>query len=271
MTITLRDVISDDIMTQLREDFLATSLERLETLDQCIVSLLSSDGDDTDHLVEFQREIHSLKGVGGTLGFHSISLISHRLEDYLIAAGSLTEKHLGDLQIFVDRLSDIINIGVEPAEESVKEILRALPVFTSFDPSEVVQRNVEVLLMIPSRAIRAAISRELQACGYRVITAQTPSMAFDMVIMMRPDMIITSAVLDPISGIDLVRVFASMAHSENIPIAVLTSFSNKHHTFKRLPEGTAIIRLNDHLKDDLANMIVDFELQLEKTTVAAAN
>ena len=192
-------------------------------------------------------------------------MISHRLEDYLSSASNPTAKQLGDLQVFVDRFSSIIDDGVEPDDEATNAILRALPVHTVFDPSEVVQRDVEVLLVIPSRAIGHIVSRELQACGYRVITALTPSIAFDMVVKMRPDMIITSAVLDPVSGIDLVRVFAAMALTEDIPIAVLTSFARNHQDFQRLPEGAAIIRLDDHLKDDLANVIANFEQRLEET------
>ena len=126
------------------------------------------------------------------------------------------------------------------------------------------------LLVIPSRAIGHIVSRELQACGYRVITALTPSIAFDMVVKMRPDMIITSAVLNPVSGIDLVRAFTAMTLSKHIPIAVLTSFAHNHQDILRLPAGTAIIRLDEHLKDDLANVIVDFEQRLTETTAAVA-
>lgn len=263
------DVIANDIVMRLREEFLADSQSRLEILDACIVSLLASDDGGADRLVEFRREVHSLKGMGGSFGFPSISLISHRLEDYLSSSGDPTTKQLGDLQVFVDRLSDIIDDGVDPVDDAANAILRALPVHTEFDPSEVVQRDIEVLLVIPSRAIGQIVSRELQACGYRVITAQTPSMAFDIVVKMRPDMIITSAVHNSVSGIDLVRVFAAMTLSENIPIAVLTSFAHNHQDFQRLPAGTAIIRLDDHLKDDLANAIADFEQRLEETAQVA--
>lgn len=227
------------------------------------------EGDGTDHLTEFRREVHSLKGMGGSFGFPSISLICHRLEDYLSSTGAPTTTQLGDLQVFVDRLSDIIDEGVDPVDDATNTILRALPVYTDFDPSEVTQRDVEVLLVIPSRALGKIIARELQACGYRIISAQTASMAFDIAIKMRPDIIITSAVLDPVGGIDLIRVFAAMAITEGIPIAVLTSFARNHHDFQRLPEGAAVIRLDDHLKDDLASVIADFEQRMEETAAVA--
>ena len=83
-------------------------------------------------------------------------------------------------------------------------------------------------------------------------------------------MLIASAVLNSVSGIDLIRVFAAMTLSENIPIAVLTSFAHNHHDFLRLPAGTAIIRLDEHPKDDLANVIVEFEKTLEPPAAAAA-
>lgn len=271
MTNIDNDVIVSDIMMRLREDFLADSQCRLDILDACIVSLLAADDDGADHLVEFRREVSNLKGIGGSFGFSSINLIAHRLEDYLASAGNPTTKQLGDLQVFVDRLSGIIDEGVDPDDDATNAILRALPVHTDFDPSEVVQRNVEVLLVIPSRAIEEIVSRELKACGYRIITAQTPSMAFDIVIKMRPDMIITSVIINPVSGIDLVRVFAAMTLSESIPIAVLTSFAHDYQDFERLPAGTAIIRLDDHLKDDLANVLVDFEQRLEETAAVATS
>ncbi len=88
---------------------------------------------------------------------------------------------------------------------------------------------------------------------------------------MRPDIIITSAVLNLVSGIDLVRVFAAMTISENIPIAVLTSFAHNHQDFQRLPAGTALIRLDDHLKEDLANVIADFEQRMEENAKVAAS
>ena len=269
MTSFDHDGISHDILMQLREEFLAHSQTRVEILDACIASLSAPDDGGADRLIEFQREVHNLKGAGGSFGFPTLSLIAHRLEDYLSSAGNPTAKQLGDLQVFVDRLSSIIDDGAEPDDDATNAILRALPVHTQFDPSEVVQRNVEVLLVIPSRAIVQVVSRELQACGYRVITTQTPSMAFDIVIKTRPDMIITSAVLDPVSGIDLVRAFAAMTLTESIPIAVLTSFALDHQDFQRLPANATIIRLDDHLKDDLANVIADFEQRLEATAAVA--
>ena len=62
MTTTDSDAIANDIVMQFREEFLADCQSRLETLDACIVSLLASDDGDTDRLVEFRREVHSLKG-----------------------------------------------------------------------------------------------------------------------------------------------------------------------------------------------------------------
>ena len=43
-----------------------------------------------------------------------------------------------------------------------------------------------------------------------------------------------------------------------------------HRCWRRLPAGTAIIRLDEHLKDDLANVIVEFEQRLEQTAAAVA-
>ena len=54
------DEVANEIVMLLRDEFLADTHYRLESLDACIVSLLKPDDDDTNRLVEFQREVHTL-------------------------------------------------------------------------------------------------------------------------------------------------------------------------------------------------------------------
>jgi len=70
--------------------------------------------------------------------------------------------------------------------------------------------NLEILLVAGSRIVRRAIEEELSKHGFRVVTVDSPIDVFETVIRTRPDMVIASAMMDKISGIDLARDPKSM-------------------------------------------------------------
>ena len=67
-----------------REEFASEAEELLEALSSGIVELESQGEDVRPELVnKIFREVHSLKGLAGMLGFTDISELSHNLEDML--------------------------------------------------------------------------------------------------------------------------------------------------------------------------------------------
>ena len=91
-------------------------------------------------------------------------------------------------------------------------------------------------------------------------TARTAWEALEFAVRARPDLIITSAVMTGVSGIDLSRAFAAMAVTEDLPMAVLTSFDKNHPELRKLPSQVAVIRLDKTLEEDLAEVITTFSL-----------
>jgi hypothetical protein len=63
-----------------------------------------------------------------------------------------------------------------------------------------------------------------------------------------------------VSGIDLSRAFAAMAVTQELPMAVLTSFDKDHPELRRLPSKVAVIRLDKAFEEDLAEVITKFAL-----------
>ncbi|MBM3571933.1 MAG: hypothetical protein FJX52_06150, partial [Alphaproteobacteria bacterium] len=100
-----------------------------------------------DTLIAIRRQAHNLKGMGSSFGFPAISMVAHRLEDYLVDLGALSPHELHDAQQFLDALQFIVRRGIDPNEEELGELVRALPVKGGFDMREVVQTDVEVLLV----------------------------------------------------------------------------------------------------------------------------
>ena len=120
--------------------------------------------------------------------------------------------------------------------------------------------DVEVLLVSPSKTLSQVAMYTLRACGYRVTTARSAWEAIEIAVRAQPDLIITSAVMAGVSGVDLVRALASMTATEGVPVAVLTSFSKDHQELQKLPDGAPVIRLGDNFDDDLADIITQYGL-----------
>ena len=64
-------------------------------------------------------------------------------------------------------------------------------------------------------------------------------------------MVIASAVMDKISGIDLARALKSMTATRHIPFALLTSFDAKHPELRQLPDDVALVH---HDRDNNAEL-----------------
>ncbi|MFQ5775628.1 MAG: Hpt domain-containing protein [Kiloniellaceae bacterium] len=248
--------LDDKILAQLRQDFLADAWERLESMERAV-----SDGPvGEEGLLTIRREAHSLKGMGGSFGFPSVTLLAHRLEDYLAQLSALTPRQVADVDAFLDCLRSIFDLGQDAGDRRTSEMIRRLPAHPSVEILEGKARDVEILLITPSRAVSRMLVGELRSLGYRVTTARTPWEAMEMAVCAPPDLVITAAVMDRVNGVDLARAFRAMAATEQLRLALLTSFSSEHPEMRRLPSDVPIIRLGRSLTGDLAKVITDFGL-----------
>ena len=141
-----------------------------------------------------------------------------------------------------------------------RNLVRGLPAHPGARFGSARTRNVEILLVSPSRAVSEIALHTLRSLGFRVTTARTAWEALELAVRARPDLIITSAVMTGVSGIDLTRAFAAMTVTEDLPIAVLTSFSKDHPELRKLPPDVAVISLDKNLEEDLAEVIANFSL-----------
>jgi CheY-like chemotaxis protein len=118
--------------------------------------------------------------------------------------------------------------------------------------------DVEILLVDPQRSSARIFSRELASCGYRVTTYLRSFEALELSVRIKPDMVIASAMLDEISGVELGCALAAMESTESIPFAVLTSFNKSHATLKNLPEKARVLKKGNSFGEDIANALEEF-------------
>ncbi len=247
----------DQILDSFHDEFLTDARERLGLIEG---ALGGKAGAGTGSMVTVRREVHNLKGMGGSFGFPVISLIAHRLEDYIAELPILDARQAADATVFVDRMQDIVEQGRDPDDADAGNLVRGLPAHPSFEFGSTEIREVEILLVSPSRAVSQIALRTLRSLGYRVTTARSAWEAMELAVRAPPDLIITSAVMAGVSGIDLSRAFAAMAVTQELPMAVLTSFDKDHPELRRLPPEVAVISLDKAFEEDLAEVITKFAL-----------
>ena len=184
------------------QEFLIDAVDTLGNLGILVSETHAAKVDAGYTLQTIRREVHGLKGMGGSFGFPSITVIAHRLENYMVDLETLNTRQLDDILIFLDRMQEIADSGINPEDDEVSAIVRTLPAKgAAMDDFQEVG-NLEILLVAGSRIVRRAIEAELSKRGFRVVTVESPIDVFETVIRTRPDMVIASAVMDKISGIE---------------------------------------------------------------------
>ncbi len=252
----------EELEAQLQEEFLCDAKDRLSSSQCALYAMAKDDREQQENLLTLHRELHALKGMGTTFGFPSITMIAHRLDDYLSDLPEYGEREVADIQIYLDRLADILEAG-EDLGSAAADLLRGLPAQKAPGFDDIELRDVDVLVVTPSRAVGQGVGRELRACGYRVTFAQTAMAALEISATLKPAMMLSAATLDVLTGFDLVRGLRAMGATNSVKLGLLTSYGSDHPELKSLPDGVHIVRLGDSLRDDLGNMIAEFESSAE--------
>jgi CheY-like chemotaxis protein len=249
----------ESIIQSLSVDFL---VDAGDTLDEVVAMLGRVEKGATstiEGLNTLRREAHNLKGMGGSFGFSSMTLIAHRLEDYLLNLAAMDVHHLEHSFEFVYALQDIVEKGINPSDDECSRILRTLPAKGANDRDFTVSVDLEILLITTSQILRLAVEGQLHSRGYRVVTLRSPLAPFETAIRSKPDMVIASAVMNDVGGVDLARAFAAMSSTSNIPFVLLTSFAREHPELHELPSNIRLMRHDLDLDGEVSDALSVFK------------
>jgi len=248
----------EDMMARLRREFLDTADDRLNTLDELVDEVRQSKPDSPERMSEFRRIAHSLKGMGGTFGYPLVSVIAHRLEDYIESEQDIRLPIVEDVQVFLDRMRDVVEGTLGADDPNTAEIVRALPIKSDgFDVEGVKALSVEVMTIMPRGTATTIVERELRACGYRVSNVEEPIQALEYALRTKPDMVMASGVLPGLTGVDLACAFRAMPVTKDIPVILFTSFGRDHPSLKALPADVPIVKKGGSFSEDLANALFE--------------
>lgn len=204
------------------------------------------------NLDEVRRFAFATKGQAHNFGLTLLELVAVRLEDYVSACSGLSARGLQDVRTYLDAISDI-GEGAISGDSNAAEFVRRLPARPNDDISDDIEiRSVEVMLVMLHGAQTRFVARELQACGYRVSLCTSTIAALEQAVHTKPDMMIVSAMMPGLSGLDLAMALTNMPETRNIPVAVITSMAKGSESLKVLPQHIPLIRKNAQFGDDLA-------------------
>jgi len=79
---TATDTHNENILLELRREFMIEARDRLDDARGVLEGIYNGAMDRTSAVNVIRRNIHSLKGMGKSFGFPTISLVSHRLEGF---------------------------------------------------------------------------------------------------------------------------------------------------------------------------------------------
>jgi CheY-like chemotaxis protein len=96
------------------------------------------------------------------------------------------------------------------------------------------------------------VAQELRECGYRVVSVADPFEAMQFVISAKPDVVIVSAILERLDGVDLVSALKAMPSTRDMPVAFLTSLGEGDERLKFLPASVPVLHKGASFADDVA-------------------
>ncbi len=247
------DNMYDDLLVNFRSEFIDEAEDNLNVVD-IILENLRSDSEEKDNAItKIRRIAHSLKGSSAVTDFPVVTMIMHRLEDYLAGAKYIEGEAIDDVQIYIDEARKYSSLDIEQKSVSTADIARNLPAknmpIGEADNDEKKQQRPEnilqALVVIKERAAGLLFERELRASWVRATTIHNSLDAIEMTIRTRPDIVIISGVLDVLSGIDVACAISAMPTTKDIAVCLLTSFDRDHQELKSLPKSVFIIKKNN--------------------------
>jgi CheY-like chemotaxis protein len=207
-------------------------------------------------LPELRRFVFDLAGQARNFGLSMLETVADQAQNYLNALDALDEQAIDDLNRYLDVIQGLLNDKIQ--EGDFRKMVRELPhrraMTADLDaPMEV--HDIEVVLVMSPGTQQTFVQRELRACGYRATAIPDTLKALAYVLRAKPDMMIVSALMPTLSGVDLTLALAAIPATKNIPLAIITSLGADDPQLKGLPKGISLIRKNSAFGDDLTKAL----------------
>jgi CheY-like chemotaxis protein len=206
-----------------------------------------------DGLLAIRREVHNIKGQGTTFDYPIVTTIAHRFEDFLEHVTKIDGAISQQMFVFIDWITRILTERMDLSADEMARIVRRLPSHgDAFDHHDL---DVEALIVVPTGTGRRILRKILEEAGVRVVSVSDAAQGLTLAARMRPDLIVVSAVMDPINGLELVRAMREIAVTRAIPAAILTSYDRDDPHFHEFEMVAHVLHLDQELKASVGRFL----------------
>ena len=249
----------DNLAARIRLEFLQELNDRLEEIAKIIAQLTSHRLDITQGIDDIYRNLIAIQSGSRSTNITAVETLAHCFLNYLQDLSTLTPRQLNELGDYHRAFHKVMSQGRPLDENDLRTLVRSLPPRWAFEVSDIIpNENIQILLVGNDRTSTMIIERELMACGYRSLTVTKSSEALEMVLRTKPDMVICTAVLDLLTGVDMACALSVMPSTRTLPVALLTTYAADDPQFSGLPPSVAIISKGERFGDDLARALSRF-------------
>lgn len=235
-------------------EFMDHCADKIELMDQAAEVLFEGGPKAAAALADIRREAHSLKGLGTSYGFPLMTVVAHRLEDFLNISGFPGPHMARQIVGFLDALREAASPGGRPGAVREAAILRSLPIREESEDGAAAADSA--LVVLPRGLQRRLIEDELRSLGLRAMGLAEGSDALEAARRLNPNLIVTGAVIEGMSGIDLCCSLRADLETRSVPIVLVTSFAPDDYRLKSLPEDISVVFKGEAFAHDLAMALI---------------
>ncbi|MTI09695.1 response regulator [Curvivirga aplysinae] len=245
---------------QVESEYVEETREILDEIDVIMEQYISGSEEGRRRFDALLGKLTGLSITGRYTSHALLNVTMTRLVNYLEQIDRPETAQFQDIRTFSDTMRGILDGSIQHDGWDFSEFVRSLPVPRPVDMEDIEHLDVEVMLVEARKTAARLFERELRACGYRVTTISNPLEAIAMAVRTKPDLVLSSAELDYITGIDLACALSAMPATKSIPFALLTSYDKTHAKLADLPENAAILNKGTKFGDDLADVLERFNI-----------
>lgn len=190
------------LLQQLKQNYILEMPDRLDKLEHVVLSL-ERDGFSAELFHELYRQVHSLKGSGGTYGLHVLTNICHPFEDFLSLVGDendLPNSGFANIALaYLDILREVTERIAKNSEAvfDVDKMLEDLRVRT-FAP------KFHAILVENSTTVVKLVTRILHQYQFRVAVQDDGYVTLGRMLGERFDLLITAQEIKQFNGLALI-------------------------------------------------------------------
>jgi len=213
---------AEKLLLELQNQYLANLPLQIDDVEQlCLQVEKRNQNEDYQELL---RKIHSMKGAGGTYGYHVLSTICHQLEDYLSILDPenqrIQPKHTDIMMQYVDLLREtqnqLLNSTLE--QQRIEIALQAIK-------KQSHQAQHSVLVIDPAQSVSAIYQKALDKNNVIISTEKDALTALNRLMIEKFDLIITAREFSHMTSDALIAALR-LSNNPNTGIPVILASSS---------------------------------------------